>query len=33
MGLSEVEVFDEVETDTAAPLVSHGKLGRFGQVH
>ncbi len=33
MGLSEVEVFDEVEKDKAAPLVSHGELGRFGQVH
>jgi len=32
MGLSEIEVFDEVETDKAALLVSHRESGRFGQA-
>ena len=33
MGLSEIEVFDEVETDRAAPLVSHREPDRLGQAH
>jgi hypothetical protein len=32
MGLSEIEVFDEVETNKAASLVSHRELKRFGQA-